>query len=134
MKTIALITDFGLNDNFVGVMKGVILKINPTVNFIDISYNIQPQDIFSAAFLLKGSYKYFPKKTIFLVVVDPGVGSKRKPIIIKTKNYFFVGPDNGFLSLSAGREDVKNGLCLPDRSPSQAGGRQVQGGENPKFI
>lgn len=66
MKIVALLTDFGLSDNFVGVMKGAILKINPNVNIVDISHNICPQDVFGAAFLLKGTYKYFPRGTIFL--------------------------------------------------------------------
>lgn len=99
MSVISLITDFGLRDNFVGVMKAVILKINPGVQLIDICHNIKPQDILEAAFLLKGSYGFFPFGTIHLVVVDPGVGSKRKKILVETKNYLFVAPDNGVLSL-----------------------------------
>ena len=92
---ITLTTDFGLNDHFVGVMKGVILSINQSVNVIDINHAIESHDIFSAAFSLKSSYKFFPKGTIHLVVIDPGVGSDRKPIVVKTDNYFFIGPDNG---------------------------------------
>lgn len=107
MKSIALLTDFGLEDNFVGVMKGVILSINPHIRIIDISHAVAPQDIFQAGFLLNSCFSFFPKKTIFLVVVDPGVGSKRKPIIIKTKNYFFIGPDNGVLSLAANRDTLQ---------------------------
>jgi hypothetical protein len=101
MQTIAILTDFGLDDNFVGVMKGVILKINPRARIVDISHNVAFHDIAQAAFLLRSSYRYFPHQTIFLVVVDPGVGSKRAAIIIRSKNYFFVGPDNGVLSLAA---------------------------------
>lgn len=107
MKTIAILTDFGLSDNFVGVIKGVILKINPRVRLVDISHEICAHDTFQAAFLLKSSYRYFPKGTIFLVVVDPGVGSKRYPIIIRTKNYLFVGPDNGCLSLAACADGIE---------------------------
>lgn len=109
MRTIALLTDFGLKDNFVGVMKAVILKINPQVNLIDITHQVSPQNIWEAGFLLLKSYKFFPLKTIFLVVVDPGVGSERKALAIKTKNYYFVGPDNGVLSLASqedGREKI----------------------------
>jgi hypothetical protein len=102
---ITLITDFGLQDGYVGVMKGVIAKINPSVNIIDISNNIEPQDIFQAAYALYSSYAYFPKGTIHVVVVDPGVGSKRKVLCLKTKDYLFIAPDNGVLSFIAAREE-----------------------------
>lgn len=98
-KTIALLTDFGLDDNYVGIMKGVILKINPNVQLVDVCHSIKPQCVVEGALTLRSSYRYFPKKTIFLCVVDPGVGSKREAIIVKTKDYLFVAPDNGILSL-----------------------------------
>ena len=107
MRTIALLTDFGLVDNFVGVMKGVMLKVNPLVNFVDLSHNVDPQDIFGGTLLLKSSFKFFSKGTIFLVVIDPGVGSRRKPIIVKTRNYLFVAPDNGVLSFTAKENGIK---------------------------
>jgi len=97
---ITLLTDFGLCDNFVGVVKGVILSINAKVDIVDISHTVMPGDVFQGAFLLLSSYKYFPVGTIHLVVVDPGVGSERKAIIAKTRRYYFVGPDNGVLSLA----------------------------------
>jgi len=97
-RIISLITDFGLKDNFVGVMKAVILKINPQALIVDITHQINPQDILAGAFLLKNSYSYFPSGTIHLVVVDPGVGSTRKKILVETKNYYFIAPDNGILS------------------------------------
>lgn len=109
---IALLTDFGTDDLFVGVMKGVILKINPQVELVDITHNIPPQDIFSAGFLLKSGYHYFPRGCIFLVVVDPGVGSERKAVVVCTKNYFFVGPDNGVLSLAAEDDGIEKIVCL----------------------
>ncbi len=96
---ITLITDFGLQDGYVGVMKGVIANINPSAKIIDISNNIKPQDVFQAAYVLYNSYSYFPKGTIHVVVVDPGVGSKRKILCLKAKDYFFLAPDNGVLSL-----------------------------------
>ena len=101
---ITLLTDFGLDDNFVGVVKGVILAINPDAKIVDVSHNITPGDILQAAFLLESSYRYFPRGTVHLVVVDPGVGSERKAIIVKTRKYYFVGPDNGVLSLALKRE------------------------------
>lgn len=105
MAVISLITDFGLRDNFVGVLKAVILRINPAAKIIDICHNINPQDILQAAFLLQSSYQYFPTKSVHLVVVDPTVGSKRKKILVETKNYFFLGPDNGVLSLALKAEE-----------------------------
>lgn len=98
MKLISLLTDFGDKDNFVGVMKAVILKINPQAKIVDLCHQIKHQGLEEAAFLLAHSFKYFPEGTIHLVVVDPGVGTKRKKILVKTKNYYFVAPDNGVLS------------------------------------
>jgi len=102
VKTVALLTDFGMEDHYVGVTKARILKELKTpqyVNFIDITHHIPPQDIRKAALSLYFSYKYFPKNTIFLVIVDPGVGTERKAIVIKTEEFIFVGPDNGVFSL-----------------------------------
>jgi len=104
MNCISLLTDFGLDDNFVGVIKAVILKINPGAKIIDISHSVKPQDIFGAAFLLGSAYAYFPRGSVHLVVVDPAVGSKRKGIIVKTKDYFFVAADNGVLTLALQKE------------------------------
>lgn len=115
MKTcIALLTDFGLQDHYVGVVKGVILSINPDAQIIDICHNILPQNIKQAAFILANCYSYFPAQTIFLVVVDPGVGSLRKPIFIETTNYFFIAPDNGVLSYVFQKEKILNIIDLSD--------------------
>jgi S-adenosylmethionine hydrolase len=95
---IALITDFGEDDFFVASMKGVITRINPSVRIIDITHRIPSFDIMAASFVLFSSYKYFPPRTIFLIVVDPGVGSSRKILLAKTKKFFFIAPDNGVLS------------------------------------
>jgi hypothetical protein len=95
---IALITDFGTADYFVGAMKGVILSINPAARIIDITHEIAAQNIASAGFALRACYREFPKKTIFVAVVDPGVGSNRKAILVETEDYFFIAPDNGLLS------------------------------------
>ncbi|GJQ59925.1 MAG: hypothetical protein D8M57_13930 [Candidatus Scalindua sp. AMX11] len=96
--TITLITDFGLQDGYAGIMKGVIAGINPSANIIDISNMVEAQNIFQAAYILNSSYKYFPKGTIHIVVVDPGVGSERKIVCLKTDDYLFLAPDNGVLS------------------------------------
>ena len=95
---ITLLTDFGTRDPFVVSMKGVILGINPDARIVDISHEVQPQNIREAAFILKSAYRYFPKGTIHLVVVDPGVGSDRKPLLVTSSNYSFIAPDNGVLS------------------------------------
>ncbi|WP_369611483.1 S-adenosyl-l-methionine hydroxide adenosyltransferase family protein [Sulfurisphaera javensis] len=94
---IAILTDFGISDNYNGVMEGVIRKINPYVDITYISPNAKEFNIYAGAYMLYTAYRYFQKGTIFLVVIDPGVGTKRKAIIVKTKNYYFVGPDNGVL-------------------------------------
>jgi S-adenosylmethionine hydrolase len=104
MSIISLITDFGLKDNFVGVIKAVILGVNPDSQIVDICHEIKPQDILEAAFLLRGSYRYFPRDSLHVVVVDPGVGSRRRKILVKTKNYYFMAPDNGVLSLALKEE------------------------------
>lgn len=100
MSTIAFLTDFGNDDWYVGTMKGVILGINPHIQLVDIAHNIKAGNIFEGAFALMVSYSYFPKGTVFCVVVDPGVGSGRGVIIAKTSKYTFVGPDNGVLSFA----------------------------------
>lgn len=96
---ITLLTDFGYAGEYVGVMKGVILSINPQCQLVDLTHQIAAQNILQAAFVLHNSYRFFPKGTIHLVVVDPGVGTERRPIILRKDGYFFVGPDNGVFSL-----------------------------------
>jgi len=97
-RIITLTTDFGTSDAYVGVMKGVILGINPRARVVDITHAIPPQDIHEAAFLIHSAHRYFPKDTIHTIVVDPGVGSNRRAIVCQTDNAFFVCPDNGVLS------------------------------------
>src|SRR5712691_3018175 len=101
---ITLLTDFGSQDYFAAAMKGVILSINPDAQIIDITHEIPPQDIHAAAFNLLASYKDFPAGTIHIVVVDPGVGSERRPLLIEVAKQFFVGPDNGIFSWVCERE------------------------------
>lgn len=98
MTAIALLTDFGLSDTYVGVMKAVMHSVNPDARFIDLTHGIDPQNVRQAAFALLNSYRYLPPGTVVLVVVDPGVGSTRRPIIVKAGDYTFVAPDNGVLS------------------------------------
>ena len=102
---VTLTTDFGLNDHFVGVMKGVILNIAPNAEIVDIYHSVQPFDILDGALALAESYSYFPVRTIHVVVVDPGVGSARRPIMATSDGFTFVAPDNGVLSLMYAREE-----------------------------
>ena len=95
---ITLTTDFGLSDGYVASMKGVILGINPEARLVDICHTIKPQNILQAAFVLSTAYPYFTRKTTHLVVVDPGVGTERRAIILRTQQGTFVAPDNGILS------------------------------------
>jgi S-adenosyl-L-methionine hydrolase (adenosine-forming) len=96
---ITLTTDFGTNDHLVGTMKGVILKINPEVTIVDITHNVAAYDLLDGALAIGSAYSYFPPRTIHIVVVDPGVGTERRPLLATAENQYFVAPDNGVLSL-----------------------------------
>jgi len=99
-KIIALLTDFGLSDHFVGTMKGVILNVDPKIRIYDISHHIQPQNILEAAYTLIDTLPYWPKGTIFVTVVDPGVGTNRRSIVVKSgSGHYIICPDNGLITL-----------------------------------
>ena len=102
---IALTTDFGYKDPFVGIMKGVIAGINPEARIIDLSHGVAPQDIMGAALILRHSVNHFPRGSIHVAVVDPGVGGARRPILIEAAGNYFIGPDNGVLSLALGNKE-----------------------------
>jgi S-adenosylmethionine hydrolase len=101
---ITLTTDFGTNDHFVGAMKGVILDIVPEAAIVDISHAVEAFDVLDGAIAISEAYSYFPARTVHLVVVDPGVGSSRRPIIASSDGYHFVAPDNGVLSIVYAKE------------------------------
>jgi S-adenosyl-L-methionine hydrolase (adenosine-forming) len=115
-QIIALLTDFGLQDQYVASMKGVMLSINSAVNIIDITHEIQPYKIHQAAYVLWSVYNYFPKGTIFVNVVDPGVGSGRRIIVMKTKKYTFIAPDNGLLDFVLYQEKVSTAVEVTQAS------------------
>jgi len=115
-RIVTLLTDFGTQDHYVASMKGVILGINSRCTLIDISHQVIRHDVREGALILANGYFYFPRGTIHLAVVDPGVGSPRKPILLVTKNYFFLGPDNGLLSLAAEKDGVKKAIVLSNQS------------------
>jgi len=105
---ITLLSDFGLRDSYVAEMKATILSICPEACIVDISHEVRKFNIRMGAFLLARAARYFPKGTIHVAVVDPGVGTERRPIIVESKRSFYVGPDNGVLMLSAQREGIKH--------------------------
>jgi S-adenosylmethionine hydrolase len=92
---ITLTTDFGTEDSYVGMMKGVILTIKPDVTIVDISHQVRPGAVLDAALMIRNAYSFFPEGTVHVVVVDPGVGSERRPVLVTAGGHFFVGPDNG---------------------------------------
>ena len=112
---VTLTTDFGLSDHFTGTMKGVILRIAPSAEIIDITHQVSAFEITEAAFVIAEVYRYFPTKTVHLVVIDPGVGTARRPIIAEAAGQFFVAPDNGVLSMIYTREKHKVRAVTSDK-------------------
>ncbi len=104
MGIITLTTDFGLQDWFVGTMKGVMLRIQPRTQFVDITHQVPAGDVEAGALALAASFGFFPQGTVHLVVVDPGVGTERAALAVRTAKYTFVGPDNGVLSLALAKD------------------------------
>lgn len=112
---IAMITDFGTRDGYVGAMKGVLKSLSPQASLLDITHEISPQDIRAAAYTLGRCYRYFPTDTIFLVVVDPGVGTERSPLAVHAGGYRFVAPDNGVLTMAMQHQPHWEAVCLTQR-------------------
>ncbi|WP_291999988.1 SAM-dependent chlorinase/fluorinase [Caldivirga sp.] len=106
MRVITLLTDFGNGDYFVASMKGVILSIDPNVTIVDVTHDVPSFNILKAAFILWATYRYFPRGSIHVVVVDPGVGTNRRAIAVMSRNYYFIGPDNGVLTMAAEDDGV----------------------------
>jgi S-adenosyl-L-methionine hydrolase (adenosine-forming) len=109
---IALMTDFGVGDGDVGVMKGVIAGITPDAHLIDITHNVAPQNVPSGAWILASAYRYFPKNTVYICVVDPGVGSVRRAIAVHAGDWYFVGPDNGLFSYILAEQPAHAAILL----------------------
>ena len=108
MAVITLTTDFGRRDGYVAAMKGAILSIAPDVSLVDVTHQVPPQDVAAGAYLLSCAYRYFPPGTVHLAVVDPGVGSARRAIVMESADHRFVGPDNGLFSAVFQRESTCN--------------------------
>jgi S-adenosyl-L-methionine hydrolase (adenosine-forming) len=117
---IALLTDFGTRDHYAGTMKGVAIGICPDATLVDITHELPPHDVLAGALELAASYKYFPAGTVFLVVVDPGVGSTRRGIAVEAGDYRFVAPDNGVLSVVLGEQPPKRIVELTERKYARA--------------
>jgi S-adenosyl-L-methionine hydrolase (adenosine-forming) len=116
MGIITLLTDFGQSDGYVGALKGIILSINPDATLIDITHDISPQQIPQGGFILSQAAPYFPKGTIHLAVVDPGVGSaSRRPVVVETTRHLFVGPDNGIFGQVLAGERIRRVIHLTNR-------------------
>lgn len=111
-QLVTLLTDFGTVDHYVGAMKGAAFSVFENFDFVDISHDVPSYDIFGAAYVLRGAYSTFPRFTTHVVVVDPGVGSARRPILVMTDNYNFVGPDNGVFSFIYQLETVNRVIHL----------------------
>jgi S-adenosyl-L-methionine hydrolase (adenosine-forming) len=103
-RIVTFTTDFGLDDPFVGIMHGVVLNINPQAIIVNVCHAVALYNILDGAWTIDQAYRFFPPRTVHVVVVDPGVGSERRPIVVETDNYVFVAPDNGVLSLVEARE------------------------------
>jgi len=111
-NTIALITDFGTQDWYAPVMKSVILSVNPAARIIDVTHEIKPQHVAEAGFVLWNAYRWFTTKTVFVVVVDPEVGSERKIIAVETDKHFLIAPDNGVLDLVLSEAKVEKAVVI----------------------
>jgi S-adenosylmethionine hydrolase len=112
---ITLLTDYGTRDNFLGVLKGVLLSVCPVARLVDLSHEVPPQDVLSGAFLLKSAVNYFPKGSIHLAVVDPGVGSSRRPVAMRSNGHFFVGPDNGLFAAALEEWGIEEAVELTEK-------------------
>jgi len=109
---ITLLTDFGTSDGYVGAMKGAILSIQPEAEIVDISHDIPAHDVRAGAFVLKTTYRFYPRGTIHVAIVDPGVGGERLPVLLVTPDHFFIGPDNGIFSWIVRAEEVRDCRAL----------------------
>src|SRR5713226_8353287 len=101
MPVVTMLSDFGLKDSYVSQMKGIIIRLCPDSKIVDITHMVERHDITSGAFLLETAVPFFPKNSIHLAVVDPGVGTARLPVVVKSRNAILVGPDNGLLERAA---------------------------------
>ena len=112
MPVITLLTDFGIDDAYVGIMKGAILSINPFASIVDITHHVEPQNIVQASYIIQSSYTYFPEGTVHIVVVDPGVGGERAILAVKMDRHLFLAPDNGILAPLIENKGADSIICV----------------------
>ncbi len=112
---LTLTTDFGTRDAYVAAMKGVVLSLCPEARLVDVTHEVAPQDVMEAAFVLRGAVPFFPKDTVHLVVVDPGVGTARRPVALRHQGQWFVGPDNGLFTLVLDEAAPEAAVVLEDK-------------------
>ena len=123
-QILTVLTDFGTSDAYVAAVKGVVLSINPNLTIVDITHDVAPQDVSAASFLLGAAAPYFPRGTVHLAVVDPGVGTERRPLLVLTPDAAYVGPDNGiFSSVLASHAASRTERSLSGEAPLPAGVR-----------
>ncbi len=125
MAIVSLLSDFGLTEPYVGVMKAMVLSAHPSATLVDLTHQVPAQDVRAGAFLLASAASWFPRGTVHLAVVDPGVGTERRALAVQTDDAFFVGPDNGLLRLAARKIRRSVALPLPAGSSSTFHGRDV---------
>ncbi len=118
---VTLLTDFGLEDPYVGIVKGTILGINPAARLVDLTHAVRPQDVSAASLALAAAYRFFPRGTVHLAVVDPGVGGERRPLAVLADGHYFVAPDNGLLEFCLGASDAR-AVALTNRAYYRARG------------
>lgn len=123
---VVLLTDFGESE-YVGIMKGVIISLSPSSRIVDLTHSIRPQSICEGAWVLLQAFAQFPRNTIFVCVIDPGVGTGRDPIYVRTKNYSFIGPDNGLMYPAVKQDGIKSvsTLVIEDNASRTFHGRDV---------
>ncbi len=124
---VTLLTDFGLSDHYVGVLKGVILRFNPSAQIVDLTHQVEPFDVLGASFTLAAAHSYFPPGTVHAVVVDPGVGGDRRPILAEAGGWLFLAPDNGVLEWIYRRRPARVRALQPDRFALQPISNTFQG-------
>lgn len=126
-RIVALLTDYGLTDTYVGELKAALLSRNPELIVVDITHSVSPFNILEGAFLLYLSYRHFPAETVFLAVVDPGVGTSRRGIVLRTRRYWFVAPDNGVAYPSASDDGILSAYMIDQSRFKTYGGETFHG-------
>lgn len=127
MRVIGFLSDYGLRDPYVGEVKAVVLRHCPDATVVDVTHEVEPFNVLQGAFLLHLAYRHFPMGSVFLAVVDPGVGTERRGVVIRTRNHWFVGPDNGLLYPAASEDGIEACYAIPPERYPRSGGETFHG-------